>query len=338
MRIFPAAFIVTPLFLTSCNSSKEHKWSELPEVINISKLRQTQFVPTLESPISEDKNVVYATAFLYAWAKVKEELKVPIALTDKNSNEFRLVNQSTSYTNTLADDEYSAEVETVGDIITARAFFNKTLPFPSKLQKLENPISFNNTNVSAFGIRSYDEEAAKFTEILYYKDDDNFILKLTPKDNEHQISLAKGIDKVANLMAAVDETNKLTITGSKERTSPKASWKYILNDIDIFSIPTIKFNIETNYSEIEGQIFTTNGKPHHVEEAYQRTGFILNENGAVVESEAYTTTDSVATEPIKVLPKKMVFDKPFFVIIKRTKSDNPYFVMYVRNTELLTKE
>jgi len=338
MRLIPTAFILTLLLLTSCKNSNEHKWSELPEVTNITKLQQTKFVPTLESPIDGNKNVVYATAFLYAWDKVKQELKDPIALTDENSNEFKLVNQSTSYENTLTNDEYSAEVETIDSVIIAKAFFNKTLPFPSKLQRSDNPISFNKTRVSAFGINSYDEEAAKFTEILYYKDDDNFILKLTPKDNEHQILLAKGIDKVANLSSAVEQANKLITIGNKERTAPKTSWKYALNDIDIFSIPTIKFNIETNYSAIQGQTFTTKGKPRHVEEAYQRTGFILNENGAVVENEAYTTTDSVATEPIKILPKKMIFDKPFFVIIKRTKSINPYFVMYIQNTELLTKE
>ncbi|NEU77405.1 hypothetical protein PI95_034315 [Hassallia byssoidea VB512170] len=338
MRIFPAAFILTLFFLTSCKNLKEHEWSALPEVTKISELQQTEFVPTLESPINGNKNVVYATAFLFAWDKVKQELKLPIALTDRNSDEFKLVNQSASYKNTMTDNEYSAEVETVDDVIIARAFFNKTLPFPSRLQKIEKPILFNNTNVLAFGIQSYDEEAAKFTEIVYYKNDDNFILKLTPKDKEHQILLAKGLDKVANLMAAVEQTKKLTNAGSKERTSPKVAWKYVLNDIDIFSIPTIKFNIEANYSDIEGQTFTTKGNLHHVEVAYQRTGFILNENGAVVESEASFALDSASAEPVKIVPKKMLFDKPFFVIIKRANSNNPYFVMYVQNTELLTKE
>jgi len=79
---------------------------------------------------------------------VKKELKSPITVTAKNSNEFRLVNQSTSYKNTWAEDGYSTKVETVGDAIIARAFFDKTLPFPSKLQKLDKPISFNKTSVS----------------------------------------------------------------------------------------------------------------------------------------------------------------------------------------------
>jgi hypothetical protein len=310
----------------------------LPEVTNITKLQGTEFVPTLESPINGNKNVLYATAFLYAWDKVKQELKAPIELSNKNSNEFKLVNESTSYKNTLTKEDYSAEVETAGNVIIAKAFFNKALPFPSKLQKSDNPISFNKTKVSAFGINSNDKKAAKFTEIVYYKDDDNFILKLTPKDSDHQILLTKGIDKVANLSDAVEQTNKLITLGDKERTLPKTSWKYALNDIDIFSIPIIKFNIETHYNQLQGQAFTSKGQPHYVEEAYQRTGFILNENGAVVESEAFTVTDSTAAEPLKIMSKKMIFDKPFFVTIKRKRSNNPYFVMYIQNTELLTKE
>jgi hypothetical protein len=338
MQIIHVVSILSLVLLPSCKNSEQHDWTELPGVIKIGELQKTEFVPTLESPMPVDKNVVYATAFLYAWDKVRQELKAPIVLADKSSNQFQLVNRSTSFKNTLTDNEYDAEVETVDGAIIAKAFFNKTLPFPSKLQKLEKPISFNKTNVSAFGIQSYDEEIARFTQILYYKDDNNFVLKLTPKDSAHQIILVKGLEKVRNLLAAVEQTNQLVRTGNQERMVPKTSWKYTFNDIDIFSIPTVKFNIEGNYNGIEGQTFTAGGNTHHVVTAYQRTGFILNENGAVVESEAFAVTDSSEAQPIKILPKRMIFDKPFFVIVKRTQSDNPYFVMYIQNTELLTKE
>jgi hypothetical protein len=187
-------------------------------------------------------------------------------------------------------------------------------------------------------MQSYDQEAVEFTQIQYYKDDDHFILKLTPKDRQHEIQLAKGIGNESTLLAAVRQTSDLIKLGNKERKSTNTSWKYILNDIDMFAIPVIKFNIENNYEDIEGQVFTTNGKRHHVETAYQRTGFIFDENGAVVESEAYSMTDSSFGEPTKIPPKKLVLDKAFFIIIKRTLSDNPYFVMYVANVELMTKE
>ena len=107
----------------------------------------------------------------------------------------------------------------------------------------------------------------------------------------------------------------------------------------MFAIPTIKFNIATHYKNLQGQIFSTkDNKKHLFQEAYQRTGFIFNENGAVVESEAYTTTDSSSAEPIITHPKKMIFDRPFLIIIKRTDKTNPYFVMKVANSELLTRK
>jgi hypothetical protein len=197
---------------------------------------------------------------------------------------------------------------------------------------------FNKVKVSAFGMQSYDEEAVKFTEILYYKDDDHFILRLTPKENQHEIQLIKGITYIISLSDAVSKTNSLINLGEKEKTNPELSWKYSLNEIDIFSIPIIKFNIDKNYGELEGQAFTTNNKIHHLVTAYQRTGFIFNENGAVVESEAFAVKDSSAAEPAKIHTKKMMFDKPFFIVIKRIKSVYPYFVMRVQNSELLTKE
>ncbi|MBK9329749.1 MAG: hypothetical protein IPM95_10655 [Sphingobacteriales bacterium] len=52
-------------------------------------------------------------------------------------------------------------------------------------------------------------------------------------------------------------------------------------------------------------------KKHTVEVAYQRTGFIFNENGAVVESEAVIVTDSASAVPIITHPKKMILTGHF---------------------------
>jgi hypothetical protein len=336
MKIVGCTLIVV-IFLSSCKSGNKHTWSELPKTRNISEFPQTQFVPTLESPIDNNKNVVYATAFLYAWDELRQKLGTPIKLTAENSQQLQILNQSASYQNTLAKDEYQVESEIRGNQIITRAFFNETLPFPTKLHQIDHGIRFERIKVSAFGMNSYDEEVVKFTQILYYKDDEHFILKLIPKDNEHEIQLVKGITNVKSLSDAVQRVNDLVNTGTKEKFDSKLSWKYYLNELDIFSIPTINFNIENNYQDLEGQTFIANNKNRFIETAYQRTGFILNENGAVIESYAVTATDTIAAEPV-IRPKKMILDKPFFIIIKRAKSKNPYFVMHVRNTELLTKQ
>lgn len=335
-------FFTVLLALTSCkfdNKKSEPVWSDLPEVTSLNNLKQTDFVITLENPISENKNIIYAPAFLYAWDKITEELKSPIIVGSTNSIDFNLLNKSISHQSSLTDNEYSATAEIVDGAIIAKAFFNKTLPFETKLQVLDDPINFETTKVSAFGMYYYNEDAIKFTQILYYKDDNNFILKLVPKDNQHEIILVKGLDKYHTLKDAIKLSNDLIVHGKKEQTDSKLLWKYQIVHEDIFAIPAIKFNIATNYKNIEGQGFSTgDNKKHSVEVAYQRTGFIFNENGAVVESEAVAVVDSASVEPIITHPKKMIFDKPFLIIIKRVDKTNPYFVMKVANAELLIKK
>jgi hypothetical protein len=308
-------------------------------VTSLDSLKQTDFVSTLENPISENKNVIYAPAFLFAWDKIKEELKSPIIVGSTNSLDFNLLNKSISHQSSLENNEYTATAEIVDGAIIAKAFFNKTNPFETKLQVLDDPINFDKTKVSAFGMYYYNENVIKFTQVLYYKDDNNFILKLEPKDKQHEIILVKGLDKYQTLKDAINLTNGLLVQGKKEQTDNKLIWKYQIAPEDIFAIPAIKFNIATNYKNVEGQNFlTSDRKKHTVEIAYQRTGFILNENGAVVESEAMVAVDSVGVEPIITHPKKMIFDKPFLIIIKRVDKKNPYFVMKVANTELLTRK
>jgi hypothetical protein len=335
-------FLAILIISTSCNfDSKKGNpvWSDLPEVTSLDNLKETDFVVTLENPISKNKNIIYAPAFLYAWDKVKEELRSPIVADTSNSLDFYFLNKCISHQNSLTKTEYSSTVEIVGDAIIAKAFFNKVLPFETKLQALDEPIHFDTVNVSGFGMYYYDAEVVKISKILYYKDDENFILKLTPKDNQHEILLAKGVDKYKTLHEALNLYDNLIVQGKKELKNASLAWKYQIVPDDIFAIPEIKFNIETQYRNLVGQkFFTKDKKSYSFEIAYQRTGFILNENGAVVESVAEAAADSASTSPVITHPKKMIFDSPFLIIIKRVDELNPYFVMKVTNAELLTKK
>lgn len=342
IRSINSIILLISIAFTSCNRNVENNsptWSELPEVTTLNKLPQTDFALTLENPISENKNTIYAPAFLFAWDEVKEKLNATIIENDTNSLDFKLINRSISHLNTLAKNEYTASASIVYGIIRAKAFFNKTLPFEYKLQVLDNSIVFNSTKVAAFGMDYFDEKIIPLTEILYYKNDDHFILKLSPKDKQHEIILVKGIDTPKTFIQAITQTNQLIEEGKTEKEKENKARNYIIQRDDIFAIPTIKFNIETNFKNLERQNFLTNNKiKHSIEVAYQRTGFILNENGAVVESEATVAVDSASTIPTVSYPKKMIFDKPFYIFIKRTDNKNPYFAMKVSNTELLEKK
>jgi hypothetical protein len=331
------------ILLVCCKreEKKEPVWTELPSVTRLESLSQTAFVPTLESPIDSNKNIVYAPTLLYAWEKIRQELKRPVTISSSNSMNFFLLSQSTTYQGALVDTEYTASAEIVNGQIIARAFFNKTLPFPTKLQTAEQPLLFSGTKVAAFGMYHFDKEAIKFSQVVYYKNDDDFILKLVPKDKQHEIVLVKGLAGYTTLKDALELTNEKIKRGIEEQQSGQHAWKYWIDHEDIFSVPTIKFNIATNYKDLLGQVFSTldnNNNNFTITEAYQRTGFILNENGAVVESEAVAKVDSSKAMVDNPHPKRMLFDKEFLIIIKRTGQPNPYLVVKVNNTELLKKE
>jgi hypothetical protein len=177
-------------------------------------------------------------------------------------------------------------------------------------------------------------------KIIYYKNDNNFIIKLLPKDKEHEIILFKteqGFNSIAEMTLEIE---KLTEIGKVEIKNEKINWKYYYDVEDIVIIPKFSFNIQTNFKTLEGTSFTSNGESYDIFKAWQRTAFILDESGAEIESEAEIeyATEEIEEEYEKPKPKKMIFDKPFLILLKRTDAKNPYFGLWTTNTELMIKE
>jgi hypothetical protein len=132
---------------------------------------------------------------------------------------------------------------------------------------------------------------------------------------------------------------KLTEIGKKERKNEKTKWKYEYNVEDVVIIPKFNFNIETSYSNLEGNRFSSNKQYFQIEQAWQRTAFILDESGAEIESEAeIAVAEEIEEEYEKPKPKKMIFDKSFLILLKRTDAKNPYFGLWTTNAELMIKE
>lgn len=350
-KIIPLISLFIIIAATSCKNKKEKPvskkdskaaaWSDLPEAVSLDSFRQTDFVPTLENPFNPERNTVYAAALLYAWDTITKLLPGAIVDADSYSNDFNLLRYSRSFENSLTSDEYSIKAEVDGKAIIAEAFFNKTLPFPVKMKKAEEPMLFDGKKVNAFGMYHLYDKITAYSKILFYDNDDRFLLKFSSQEKEHELWLMKSADTDSTLGHVLKRAKEWKVAGEKEAGNEKLAWKYTFNEEDVFSIPEIKFNIYTHYKALEGQPFYVKGEERVIETAYQRTGFKLNETGAVAESEALMRTDTMSISLEKKIlpkPKKMVFDKPFYIILKRTDSENPYFVMRVANAELLVKQ
>lgn len=330
--------IILTIILTSLFSCKNDR--KFPEVKKLSEYKNTQFIPTLEHKISNDKNSVYCATLLFAWDEIRKQINSPLTISDEYFD-LKLLNKSTSFKNVLKSNEYSVSGEIDGDIITARAEFNKSLPFELKLQSFKNKLTFDGQKVSSFGVYGYDSyEQLKIVKIIYYKNDNNFIIKLLPKDKEHEIILFKTDQSFNSIAEMTSEIEKLTEIGKTEKKNEKINWRYFYNEEDIVIIPKFNFNIETNYSTLEGNKFNTAQQELQIERAWQRTAFLLDESGAEIESEAEiaVATEEIEEEYEKPKPKKMIFDKPFLILLKRTDANNPYFGLWTTNTEFITKE
>jgi hypothetical protein len=321
--------------ITSISCKNDSKFSEAK---NLSELEKTEFIPTLEHKISADKNAVYCATLLFAWDEIRKQLNAPLTISKENAD-LAMLNQSTSFENVLMSDEYTVSGEVEGDIIKAKAEFSKSLPFEFKLQSFVNKLDFDGTKVFSFGVDGYDSYGQlNLVKIVYYKNDNNFVIKLLPKDKAHEIILFMSEERFRTIAEMTTEIEKLAEIGSAERKNESINWKYYYNDEDVVIIPKFNFNIETNYNTIEGNRFIANTQVVQVEKAWQRTAFVLDEKGAEIESEAETeeVIEELGLETPK--PKKMVFDKPFLILMKRTDSKNPYFGLWVANAELMVKE
>lgn len=343
--------VITLLFIESCQTNTEKvestqkkdpiigTWSELPPEKSLKDFPNTDFVLTPESPLVKNKNIIYSSIALLSRDKIEKLLNSKMLSNSSNSGEFKLFSKSNRHLNSLDTSDYTCETDIIDDGIILHSFFNKTLPFEMPLQTSNEPLLFKKkSKVAEFGMYFFNEEITKFSQILFYESDNKFILRLTPEDKRHEILLVKGINECSNLEEVLKGVNKLIVKGQNEREQANSSWKYSFGDEDMFSIPKIKFNISTNHEGLEGQNFkTSDNKSHFFVEAYLRNGFILNENGAVIESELTFALDSMVMPPPNSHPKKLILDDTFYIIIKKSTEKNPYFIVKIDNAELLEK-
>ncbi len=319
------------LFFTCC------KGRDFPEVKLLSDYKKTNFLSTIEDSLSLSKNNIYASSFLYAWAEIRKE--VGSLKVEEKYTELTLVNNAVSYQNSLKGNELETKVAIEGTKITASAYFKKSLPFEIKLVRFPQPMVFQNEKVESFGVYGASEE--KFiSEILYYKNDSDFVIRLNPKDKDHEILLYNPSESsLFTFKELLSSLNSKIVRGKKEMYSDSLGWKYCISGPDFLQIPVLGFNIETQYDSIVGSIFTSLENEYVVVKAEQRTAFILDELGAEVESEATIVADltSALPEPVEH-PKRMVFNKPFLIVLKRRDAVNPYFMAWINNSELMTKK
>lgn len=335
----PLIYPLLLLLAAGChhNAAPGSDTTGLPAVKRLDSSSRTVFVPVPDHPGEPGDNIVYAASFALAWDELSRILG-----GDPESTEplVRRLNASDIHEGALRKESYRVNMQVQGDDLSVKASFYKSLPFSVAFDVWEEGMPFGKKQrVRAFGMKRYDYPQASQTSVLYYKDDDHFIVSLVAGPENDEMWLAKGFAGGEQLSVMRGRVERAIAEGKKEMKDEKQAWKFMFNDEDELKIPVLNMNLISDIRELISLPVVSRGQTLLINAAEQRTVFALDEKGVIVESAAVVDAAAAVMDmPVPPPPKLMHFNKPFLIMIKENKAKHPYFIMKVANAECMVKE
>jgi hypothetical protein len=350
-------------------------------------LDQTAISAHLEAEITTGQNLLYCASFQVAWDQIVDDMVgEPLQLEGEPATAQGL-NKGLVGKKDIAEDCYLAMagfgrdgiVEQVKkalrekfnrspgldlnlnspDDILAYAYLEKSIPFDTEFDTLEDSLLFSDGQaVAAFGVEEPVEAAAQVL-ILDYQHPDEFIIKLQASPTlgdeflfgraapdrpriTDDIILAK-VAPQATLRETVDTVLDRSSDEGRERARMAArragQGSRLLSprldpQCEVLRIPKIDLDVQHRYSELLHKLWLNEGfEEYRLSKAVQAIKFKLNEKGAELSSEA----GMVAYLGVAQEPRKFIFDKPFLLCLKEREARYPYLAIWIDNSELLVK-
>ena len=320
------------------------------------ELNYTHVVPTLDTPISKGKNLIWCATFQVAWNELcilagedirmepedpsvvllnrkvvkKEHLDagtyyVKAGSADNGGFDKIMQDLNDKFKGAASPELLPAKSALPAGAFMAYAYLFANLPFEWAFDRHEFSFKFGGTNVESFGIAQYMESHKKerlaAPQILIYSNNEkDVIIELKTRRTDHHLYLAM-VPPLANL----GETAKDVLSRVK-RVEPSS-----LREMMSLIVPVIDFDLTRDYEELTGRPLRGkkfDGQPIGI--AKQQIRFKLDERGAVLKSEAIIETLGASPD--------LVFNKPFLVLLQYQDNEMPYFVAWIDNPELLIRK
>lgn len=216
---------------------------------------------------------------------------------------------------------YDTEKE-AGSTYFFYAMLKKVFNFEYVFDDLDDGIFENGKykDVKYFGVTtSTDERVRSQIRILYYNSDDDFAVSLRTKEGEEIILCNNPEGK--NFKEIYDNINN---------KNKKYSGMRILEDIDDFKMPNLKFDLKETYDEFVGKSFTTeNGSTGSINQMVQTIKLELNKKGGKLKSEAAISADITSAIEEPKTPKHLYLDDSFVMFLVEEDKDTPYFAVKI---------
>ena len=297
---------------------------DFPKCVKLTNLQQTKFAPVLESPIDRVNNYIYGATLAYAWDTITKILPAPI--TQLTSTTLQTIHDSKSYQGVLDPSDIQVDVMVNPTQIVSEASFQKTLDFvhPFKTPEDFDYLYFKKEEkIASFGCKN---NHVSFQPNYFYSNND-FAVQLLSKDTTQEIHLIQmPLEGIPNIKTMVD------LFLEKSLDSNKAKSLYPDSLEESLRVPLIAFNIEHNYSTIEGSRVTTSQEGYAITTCYQQNAFMMNERGAKVKSAA---TIVMSRGVPRNITRDFHFNNSYLIMLRKKGKVYPYFAVLVNNTELL---
>ena len=322
-------------------------------------LRQTEVVPTLDTPLSEGKSAVWCSSFQLAWNELNQEVfKGSVRLRNAQDVADRL-NRAKQTKADLAPGSYYAAAGLVRDGIVERIQREMAEKFPDGPRPEFNPrpemalgyaylkagvrykhAFFNNTERFLFtdssgketAVRSFGmSDKEKFKDgafdsfrgqiAVLWREGDEFAVDLSKESTPNQIVLAR-IRRGATLAEMV-AAFRARVQQGRDHSHP--------GEEDTLLVPIMHWRVEHHFRELEGpdkRLVHPTLPDMYLGTALQIIEFKMDRRGAEVASQAKIGYDNGG-------PKRYHFDRPFLIYMKKRDAEHPFFVMWVDNAELL---
>lgn len=332
------------LFLFACkNPSQESKLKNdiglLPKVVHLDSLISTKFSKTLDDNFINENNIIYASTLKMVFDSLHNSFDKNFYIENIPENLPLIKIVSSPYgKKTLFLNEYKSDL-TIDDggNINAHCSLAFNFHFSPEFDSISDIFQFKNNyvNYSRY-IFPYDQSNSDFAEIVYYKNDENFIFKLFPKVDDMELIFVQveGLDRLNNFLDIMMFIEKKSMEGMKDKLKfPK---NYIFNYDDIIAFPFLSFNLETEFEDLQKK-FIGNGISYQIIKVYQRNALLLNHKGGIIESEAKIYAAPATEEEPEIKTKNLIVKDDYFLIVKHKSLKEPFFCLKIINDELMIK-
>jgi len=335
-------------------------------------LDRTVVIPTLDSPASENTNVIWCSTFQISWNQLKNNvIKGPIQLAGAEEFCNRLNNAKQSAADLESNSYYAAAgvaqegiidkikkemakkfpSEEVPDLsfstpldLIAYSFLYLEIKFPKPFEQREKEFLFTDstkkkTDVVSFGVWDEDNKFDKIreqVEVLYYHRPD-------PNDrydtkSEFAVDLCTTTEPYQIVLARIPRQQTLSraLMYLEEKISSyrtAETYDPKLASDDVLIMPEMFWRIKHSYDDIiDKEIIHPAFKSYRMTLAGQTIQFKLDRYGVILKSDSRIWIISGI-----FCPRYFVFDQPFLLYLKKRDAQHPLYVMWVNNAELLTK-